>query len=337
MQARILGNDKVYPVGYGAMGFSHGYGKLPPKDEAIRLIRLASDLVPEGVKLHIDTAEAYGSGHNEELLREALAPIRSKVSLATKLFLLDPKEIESQIRVHLAKSLKRLGVDFVKLYYLHRVPKSIPLEDVAKAMGKLIQEKKIGGWGLSQVSVEQIRLAHSITPLTAIQSEYSMMERMFEKDVIPLCQELGIAFLAFSPMASGFLSGDSNYVKPAETYRGDDVRRGITRYSAENVALNQPLLEMLHKISAEKRITPAQLSLAWMLNKYDNVIPIPGMRKESRVRENLGAAKVVLSAEEVTALDRELESIAIHGNRTDEDIQKLGHVREVQEIRERGL
>lgn len=336
MQARVLGNDKVYAVGYGAMGFSHGYGESPSKEEAIRLIRLASDLVPEGLKLHVDTAEVYGSGHNEELLREALNPIRSKISLATKLFLLDAEEIEAQIRDHLDKSFKRLGVDFVELYYLHRAPENIPLGEVAQVMGKLIHEKKIGGWGLSQVSAQQIKLAHSITPLTAIQSEYSIMERMFEKDVIPLCQELGIAFVAFSPMASGFLSADPNYVKPADNYKGDDVRRGITRYTEKNVASNQPLLDMLFKVSSEKGITPAQVSLAWMLNKYDNVIPIPGMRKESRVIENLGAAKVVLSAEEKAALDKKLDTITIHGNRTDADIRKLGYIRQSQETQERG-
>lgn len=337
MSFRTLADSKVYPIGYGAMGFSHGYGKLPPKEEAERLIRLAVDLMPQGVKLHIDTAEAYGSGANEELLGEALSPIRSEVSLATKLFLLESKDLEQQVRDHLEKSLKRLGTDFVDIYYLHRAPNNIPLAEVAKTMGKLIEEKKIGGWGLSQVTAEQIKIAHSITPLSAIQSEYSMMERMFEREVIPLCQELGIAFLAFSPMASGFLSADPDYVKPAENYKGDDVRRVITRYTPENVASNRPLLDMLRKLSDQKKVTPAQISLAWMLNKYPHVIPIPGMRTESRVRENLGAANVVFTKEEVRDLDRSLDNITIHGNRTAEDIMKLGSVPQVQQIHDKGL
>lgn len=335
MSIRKLLNDQVYAVGFGAMGFSHGYGKPSLESEAINLIRLAVDLIPKEAKLHIDTAEAYGSGHNEVLVGKAIGPIRSRVSLATKLFLLVPQNIEYQVRDHLTKSMERLNTNFVEVYYLHRLPETFPLQEVAETMGKLINEKKIGGWGLSQVTVDQIKAAHSFTPLTAIQSEYSMMERTYEKDVIPLCEELGIAFLPFSPMASGFLSADKSYVKPAENYKGDDVRRVITRYYPENVSANQPLLDLLHKTAKQICATPAQISLAWMLNKFPHVIPIPGMRKESRIRENLGAGAIELSAEALKALDSELGKITIHGNRTDEDIMKMGTIREVQALHEK--
>ena len=191
-------------------------------------------------------------------------------------------------------------------------------------MGEFIKEGKIRAWGESQSTEEQIRKAHAVTPLTAIQSEYSMMERMFERDVIPTCQELKIGFVAFSPMASGFLSG--KYNKNTE-YKGDDVRRVITRFNPENVEKNQPLLDLLHTVADKKGITPAQISLAWMLHKYPHVVPIPGMRKDERVVENLGAADVVLTDEEFNNIETELNKITIYGNRTDKDIAKLGSVK----------
>ena len=191
-------------------------------------------------------------------------------------------------------------------------------------MGELIREGKIRGWGQSQSSEEQIRRAHGVTPITAIQSEYSMMERMFEKDVIPACEELGIGFVPFSPLASGFLSG--KYSKE-NTYSGDDVRRVITRFARENVEANQPLLDLLHRYAQEKKATPAQISLAWMLHKKDFIVPIPGMRREERVVENLGAAEVSLTHEEFDSLEWELSKITLYGNRTDKDIERLGTVK----------
>jgi aryl-alcohol dehydrogenase-like predicted oxidoreductase len=191
-------------------------------------------------------------------------------------------------------------------------------------MGELIREGKIRGWGQSQSTEEQMRRAHGVTPIAAIQSEYSMMERMFEKDVIPACEELGIGFVAFSPLASGFLSG--KYSKET-TYTGDDVRRVITRFSKENVEANQPLLALLHGYAQEKKATPAQISLAWMLHKKDFIVPIPGMRKEERVAENLGASGVTLTQEEFDALERALAKITIYGNRTDRDIERLGTIK----------
>lgn len=316
MQVRKLQNLSVSAIGYGCMGFSHGYGALPPKSEAVRLIRKAYDL---GCT-HFDTAEGYGTGANEELVGEALASFRSNVTIATKLHLYSSENLEQQIETRLDASLKRLRTDYVDLYYLHRNEAGVPPEEVAGIMGKLIQKGKICGWGQSMTTAEEIRRANAVTPLSAVQSEYSMMERMFEKDVIPTCEELGIGFVAFSPMASGFLSG--KYQK-TDVYTGDDVRRVITRFSPENMDANQPLLDMLNDFAARKQATPAQISLAWMLHKKDFIVPIPGMRTDARLEENLGAANVTLTAEEYQAIETALSHITIYGNRTDKDIAKL--------------
>ena len=206
------------------------------------------------------------------------------------------------------------------MYYLHRINPAVPVEDVAEPMGNLIREGKIRGWGQSQSTPDQIRRAHAITPLSAVQSEYSMMERMFEKNVLPLCQELNIGFVAFSPLASGFLSGK---VRASDKYEGDDVRRVITRFAPENVRANQPVVEMLQRFGEAKSTTPAQISLAWMLAKWPFVTPIPGGRKIERIRENLSAAEVELTPGELDAIEKELAKITMHGNRTDEDIMKL--------------
>lgn len=329
MKFRKLRDIEVSAVGMGCMGFSHGYGALPPKEESIRLIRKAYDL---GCTL-FDTAEGYGPFVNEELVGEAVRPFRDKIVLTTKFspFLFpnqkdwaDNKLSKKAIRNALEDSLKRLQTDYVDIYYEHRVPLDSNIEEVAEIMGELIKEGKIKGWGQSQSNVEQIRKAHAVTPLSAIQSEYSMMERMFELDVIPTCKELNIGFVAFSPMASGFLSG--KYNKDTQ-YKGDDVRLAITRFKPENVEKNQPLLDMLYDFANTKKCTPAQISLAWMLHKNDFVVPIPGMRKDERIIENLGSADIELTENEFNAIENELEKIEIFGNRTDEDIQRMGHVR----------
>lgn len=318
-EKRFLGKSglEVSAVGYGCMGLSHGYGAVPEHDEAIRLIRKAYEL---GCTF-FDTAEEYGAGHNELLVGEAIEPFRDKIVLATKLHLNSSEgDTETVIRRHLEESMKRLRTDYIDLYYQHRIEEDDKVEEVAEVMGKLVKEGKIRGWGQSQATPDQIRRAHAIAPLTAIQSEYSMMERMFEKEVIPTCEELGIGFVAFSPIASGFLSG--KYTNRS-TYSGDDVRRVITRFSKENVEANQPLLNLLHKVAAAKNATPAQISLAWMLHKKDFIVPIPGMRRDERIIENLGAADVELTDKEFEQIEAELAKIEIHGNRTDEDIAKL--------------
>ena len=319
MKARKLRNLEVSAIGLGCMGFSHGYGAVPQRSESIRLTRYAFEL---GCT-HFDTAEGYGAGDNEALVGEALRPVRHQVVIATKFFIGErtlANPAEKQIRAHLDASLKRLGTDHVELYYQHRVSPSIPVEEIAECMGKLIREGKILGWGQSQATAEQIRRAHAVTPLTAVQSEYSMMERMFERDVIPLCKELGVGFVPFSPLASGFLSGK---VRAETQYQGDDVRRVITRFAPANIAANQPLVDLLHRFAADKRSTPAQISLAWMLAKEPFIAPIPGSRKRERIEENLGAADVVLTAGELEQIETELAKIDIHGNRTDEDIAML--------------
>jgi aryl-alcohol dehydrogenase-like predicted oxidoreductase len=249
--------------------------------------------------------------------------MRDAVVIATKLRTdqaTSERPTEGQVRDHLGASLKRLGTDHVKLYYLHRINPSVPVEEIAEAMGKLIREGKIGGWGLSQAGVDEIRRANAVTPLTIIQSEYSIMERMFEKDVIPLCGKLGIDFVAFSPLASGFLSGK---VQAGDRYEGDDVRRVITRFDPKNVHANQPLLNLLRRFAADKGATPAQISLAWMMAKWPFVTPIPSSRKMERIAENLGAADLELTRREMNAIEVELAKIEIHGNRTDEAIAKL--------------
>jgi aryl-alcohol dehydrogenase-like predicted oxidoreductase len=322
MKTRKLRNLEVSAIGYGCMGLSHGYGPVPERIDSIRLIRQAYDW---GCTF-FDTAEAYGAGDNEILVGEALKPIRDKIVLATKFRVAKTEQTSTreglleEIRSHLDASLKRLATDYIDLYYQHRVNKDIPVEDIAWCMGILIHEDTILAWGQSQSTEEEIRRAHAITPITAIQSEYSMMERIFEKDVIPTCEKLGIGFVPFSPLASGFLSGK---YKADRTYTGDDVRRVITRFSKENVLANQPLLDLITDIANQKGATLAQISLAWMLHKKDFIVPIPGARKPERIQENLRAADVDLTNNEFNQIEVELARIEIHGNRTDEDITKL--------------
>ena len=322
MQTRRLGNIEVSAIGYGAMGLSHGYGAIPERAEAIRLIQYAYDL---GCTF-IDTAEGYAKGDNEELVGDAIKGFRNNIVLATKFTIERSNNNDTvahtrqHIREHLENSLKRLKTDRVDLYYLHRISKTIPLEEIADAMGDFIKEGKVLGWGLSQVSETEVRRSHAITPLTAIQSEYSIMERMYENDVIPTCAELGIGFVPFSPLASGFLSGK---ISPDTNYSGDDVRRVITRFDKNNIEANKPLLDLLIQFAQEKNATPAQISLAWMLHKKDFIVPIPGSKKAERIQENIGAANLTLTDNEFERIEKELAKIKIYGNRTDEDIAKL--------------
>ena len=321
MRTRNLRNIKVSAIGYGCMGLSHGYGSLPSEAESTRLIRQAYEL---GCTF-FDTAEGYGMGHNEKLVGAALEPVRDHVVIATKLHIQSAhgKALKQQIEDRLDASLKRLRTDHVDLYYQHRVNQDISVEEVAGIMGELIWKGKILGWGQSQASPDGIRRADAVTPLTAVQSEYSMMERMFEKEVIPLCGELGIGFVSFSPLASGFLSGK---YKKEDTYKGDDVRRVITRFEKGNMAANQPLLDMLYETGERKGATPAQVSLAWMLHKEDFIVPIPGMRTDERMIENFGAADVILTEDEYQDIETALAGIKIYGNRTDSDIAKLKEI-----------
>lgn len=323
MKTRKLGNLEVSAIGYGAMGLSMGYGSIPSREESVQLIRAAYD---QGCTL-FNTAEFYGAnGVNEELLGEALKDIRNKVVISTKFWMMEKWEGKSTaqlmqvLRTHLENSLKRLGTDHIELYTQARVNKDIPLEDLAYCMGEFIKEGKILGWGLSQAKADEIKKAHAVIPLTAIESEYSIMERMFEKEVLPLCEALNIGFMAFSPLANGFLSGK---VTTNAEYSGIDARRVISRFDKDNMVANQPLLDLLNQFAKEKDATPAQISLAWMLYKYDFIVPIPGSRKKERIMENLGAAAVDLTDAEFMKIESELSKLQIHGNRTDEDIAKL--------------
>ena len=333
MKKRRLGKSglKVSAIGMGCMGFSHGYGAVPSEGESIRLMRKAYD--EYGCTL-FDTAEVYATYANEELVGKALKPIRDNVILTTKFMpvFLPGQEIpegklsRKGLRNALESSLKRLQTEYIDLYYEHRVPENSDPAEVAFWMGELIQEGKIRAWGQSEPTAEQIRIAHAVTPLAAVQNEYSFMQRRPEQEVLATCEELGIGFEAYSPMGGGFLSG--KYDKDTK-FTGDDVRRVITRYNRENMEANQPLLDLLRAYAAEKRATPAQLALAWLLHKKDFIVPIPGMRKDERLAENFGAADVALSPEELAGIDKALGKIAIHGDRKDSDIVKLGTVQSV--------
>ena len=333
MKKRRLGKSglEVSAIGMGCMGFSHGYGAVPSEGESIRLMRKAYD--EYGCTL-FDTAEVYATYANEVLVGKALKPIRDNVILTTKFMpvFLPGQEIpegklsRKGLRNALESSLKRLQTEYIDLYYEHRVPEDSDPAEVAFWMGELIQEGKIRAWGQSEPTAEQIRIAHAVTPLAAVQNEYSLMQRRPEQEVLATCEELGIGFEAYSPMGGGFLSG--KYDKDTK-FTGDDVRRVITRYNRENMEANQPLLALLRAYAAEKQATPAQLALAWLLHKKDFIVPIPGMRKDERLAENFGAADVALSPEELAGIDKALGKIAIHGDRKDSDIVKLGTVQSV--------
>lgn len=320
MEPRRLGTLTVSPIGMGCMGFSHGYGAIPEHDYSVAAIRAAFDA---GCTF-FDTAEAYGPnmlpenrGHNERLVGEALADVRERAVIATKLHL-KPEEVAESgtygaIRAHLEASLERLHTDYADLYYLHRVNREIPVEDVAAAMGRLIDEGLIKGWGLSQVGRDTIERAHAATPLSAVQNIYSMIERGVEADVLPYCLEQGIGVVPFSPIASGLLSGKVN--ASTDFSQADDVRKFVPQLSAENINDNQPIVDLVARVAAEKNATPAQISLAWMLHKWPNVVPIPGSKRCERVLENLGAWNVSLSDAELAALEKALDALPVYGQR----------------------
>ena len=320
MERRELGGIVVSAIGMGCMGFSHGYGDIPDHDYAVSAIRAAHNA---GCTF-FDTAEAYAPnldpalrGHNEHIVGEAVAPFRDKVVIATKLHL-DADEavrrgLYESVRDHLVASLERLRTSFVDLYYLHRVNRSVPVEDAAVVMGRLIDEGLIRGWGLSQVDVDTIDSAHRVTPVSAVQNIYSMVERGVEEHVIPYCLEHGIGVVPFSPIASGLLSGRLD--ARADFSHHDDVRKFVPQLSVENISANQPIVDLLRDVAARKGATPAQISLAWMLHKYPNVVPIPGSKNRERILENLGADAVRLSDEEFTQLETALDALPVHGHR----------------------
>lgn len=319
MQYRTLGKDlKVSAVGLGCMGFSHAYGKPTEKSEAIKSILQAVEMGDN----FFDTAEGYGTAddphQNETLVGEALKGCRNKVIIATKFGIhfdmsspqvnkpLVPDSRPEVIRKSVEDSLKRLGTDRIDLYYQHRVDPKIPIEEVAGVMSDMIKEGKIIHWGLSEADEETIRRAHAVCPVTAIQNRYSMMARWHEK-LFPALEELGIGFVAFSPLANGFLS--AKYDKNSTFDNALDYRSNMPQFTEKGVEQNRALLDLIAKIACEKNATPAQISLAWMMCKKPYIVPIPGTRKSERLRENAAAADVALTADEVKAIDNALDNM----------------------------
>ena len=319
MNTRTLGADlTVSAVGLGCMGFSHAYGAPTEKNEAIRSIRAACDL---GYTL-FDTAETYGTAadphENEKLVGEALKDVRDKVQIVTKFGIrfdetstavnkpLIPDSRPETIRSSVEGSLRRLQTDHIDLYFQHRMDPRVEPETVARVMADLIREGKITHWGISEVTEDYLRRAHAVCPVTAVQNRYSMMARQHEA-LFPVLEELHIGFVAFSPMANGLLTGA--YGKDSRFDPRLDYRSAMPQFTPEAAEQNRALLELLRDLAERKRATPAQISLAWMLCKKPYIVPIPGSRKVERMRENAGAAEVVLSPAEVEALDKALDTI----------------------------
>ncbi len=319
MKKRLLRDIEVSEVGMGCMAFSHGYGKIPAEEYSIEAIQNAYQ---HGCTF-FDTAEVYspnlsGIGHNERIVGKALKDVRKEIVLATKLFI-DRSEtrrdgsVYHAVKHHLEDSMKRLQTDYIDLYYLHRTSGGVSVEEVAEAMGRLIDEGLIRGWGLSQVDVNIIERANKVTPLSAIQNIYSMVERDVEKAVIPYCLKNNIGVVPFSPIASGLLSG--KITTNTQFERNDDVRNWVPQLSKRNIEGNQPIIDLLQEYAEMKQATPAQISLAWMLKKYPNVVPIPGSKNKERIIENLDAANVELSDDEFNALDNALNKLKVYGHR----------------------
>ena len=316
MQTRKLGTGglEVSALGLGCMGMSFGYGTVADKSEMIALIRKA---VESGVTF-FDTAEVYGPYINEELVGEALAPFRNKVAIATK-FGFDVGGIAGglnsrpeHIRQVVEASLKRLRVESIDLLYQHRVDPNVPMEDVAGTVKDLIQEGKVKYFGLSEAGVKNIRRAHAVQPVTALQSEYSLFWREPEAEIMPVLEELGIGFVPFSPLGKGFLTGK---ITAETTFASNDFRNTVPRFNAENRAANMALVDLLNNIAAEKEATPAQIALAWLLAQKPWIVPIPGTTKPERFNENIGAVDVQLTAEDLRMIEEAASKITLHGER----------------------
>jgi aryl-alcohol dehydrogenase-like predicted oxidoreductase len=316
MQKRKLGksNLEVSALGFGCMGLNYAYGPGPGKQEAISLIREAFE---SGVTF-FDTAEAYGPFTNEEWVGEALAPIRDQVVIATK-FGFKNGDVNAgmdsrpeRIREVADASIKRLKTDRIDLFYQHRVDPNVPMEDVAGTVKDLIQEGKVKHFGLSEAGAQSIRRAHAVQPVTALQSEYSLWWREPETEILPTCEELGIGFVAFSPLGKGFLTGK---IDEQTAFAKDDFRNIVPRFSPEARKANQGLVDLLALIAEAKRATPAQLALAWLLAQKPWIVPIPGTTKLNRLKENMRAAAIELSAEDLRKIGDSLGRIKVQGNR----------------------
>lgn len=324
MKKRTLGNGRleVSALGLGCMGLSFAYGPATEKTEAINLIRAAFE---RGVTFY-DTAETYGPRTNEELLGEALAPFRNEIVIATKFGFKDgiptsaPDSSPQRIRQVAEDALKRLRTDRIDLFYQHRVDPNVPMEDVAGTVKDLIAEGKVKHFGLSEAGVQSIRNAHAVQPVAALQSEYSLWWREPEKEILPVLEELGIGFVPFSPLGRGFLTGK---IDETTTFDKSDFRNSVPRFSEENRKANQHLIDLLGKLANERNVTPAQISLAWLLAQKPWIVPIPGTTKLHRLEENLGAVEVTLSEDDLKEINTALSNIDIQGLRYPEHMQKL--------------
>jgi len=327
MEKRKLGkgNLEVSGIGLGCMGLSFGYGPPVEKKEGISLIRAA---VERGVTF-FDTAEVYGPFTNEELVGEALAPFRAKVAIATKFgFKIDPTTgkqagLDSRpvhIREVVEASLKRLKTDVIDLLYQHRVDPEVPIEDVAGAVKDLIREGKVKHFGLSEAGVQTIRRANAVQPVAALQSEYSLWWREPETEVIPTLEELGIGFVPFSPLGKGFLTGK---ITEETKFDQTDFRNIVPRFSAENRKANQAVVELVIQFAEQKKVTPAQIALAWILAQKPWMVPIPGTTKLHRLEENLGGAGVQLTPDEIRQISNASSKISVQGARYPEALQKM--------------
>lgn len=316
MQKRVLSRSglEVSALGLGCMGLSYGYGPATDRAEAVSLLRAAHD---RGVTF-FDTAEAYGPGDNEEVVGEALAPVRDQVVIATKFGFENGRPGDGlnsrpdRIRQVADEALSRLRTDRIDLFYQHRVDPNVPIEDVAGTVRDLIAEGKVKHFGLSEAGPDAIRRAHAVQPVAALQSEYSLFWREPEATILPLLEELGIGFVPFAPLGRGFLTGK---LKPDTVFAADDFRATVPRFQAEAMAANQALVDLVTKIAGEKGATPAQVALAWLLAQRPWIVPIPGTTKLHRLKENLGGADLALTDQDLTHIADALSGIEVHGER----------------------
>lgn len=323
MKKRTLGNSglEVSALGFGCMGLNYGYAQTLDKNQAISLLRAAFE---KGITF-FDTAEFYGSFTNEELVAEALKPFRNEVVIATKFGIKseDGKQVQDSSPAHIRKSvegsLKRLQTDYIDLYYQHRVDPNTPIEVVADTIQELIKEGKIKHWGLSEAGVQTIRRAHAVQPVAAVQSEYSLWWRKPEVELILALEELGIALVPFSPLGKGFLTGT---ITTDTQFEKNDFRNIVPRFTAENIAANQVLIDLLNKIAVQKEASTAQIALAWLLAQKPWIVPIPGTTKLNRLTENMGAADISLNQEDLAEIESALAEIKVAGERYPEELEK---------------
>jgi len=326
MQIRRLGNSdlQVSGIGLGCMGMSMAYGTPPDRSEMISLLRTAVD---KGITL-FDTAEVYGPYVNEELVGEALGPVRDQVVIATKFgFKIGADGLQQgvdsrpeHIREVADASLKRLGTDRIDLFYQHRVDPAVPIEDVAGTLKDLIAEGRVRHWGLSEAGLDSIRRAHAVQPVTALQNEYSLWTRTPEKGVLSLCEELGIGFVSYSPLGRGFLTGK---IDEKTEFVENDFRNKLPRFTREARTANQTLVDLLGEIASRKSATPAQIALAWLLSQKSWIVPIPGTTKLHRLEENIAAADIELTADDLDEIGKASSRIEIEGARYPEALEKM--------------